>query len=58
MDNAPTPRTRREEYADLTRQALIDTARSVFTEVGYQQAGIEAIAQAARVTRGAFYHHF
>jgi AcrR family transcriptional regulator len=58
MDNAPVPRTRREEYADLTRQALIDTARTVFTEVGYQQAGIEAIAQAARVTRGAFYHHF
>jgi len=58
MDKPQTPRTRREEYADLTRQALIDTARSVFTELGFQQAGIEAIAQATRVTRGAFYHHF
>jgi AcrR family transcriptional regulator len=58
MDKTQAPRTRREEYADLTRQALIDTARTVFTELGYQQAGIEAIAQATRVTRGAFYHHF
>lgn len=58
MDKPQATRTRREEYAELTRQALIDTARIVFTEVGYQQAGIEAIAQAARVTRGAFYHHF
>jgi AcrR family transcriptional regulator len=58
MDKPQAPRNRREEYADLTRQALIDTARGVFTEQGYQQAGIEAIAQAARVTRGAFYHHF
>lgn len=58
MDKPQAPRTRREEYADLTRQALIDTARVVFTQQGYQQAGIEAIAQAARVTRGAFYHHF
>ena len=58
MDKPQAPRTRREEYADQTRQALLDAAREIFTAEGYQQAGIEAIAQAARVTRGAFYHHF
>jgi AcrR family transcriptional regulator len=58
MDKPQTPRTRREEYADQTRQALLGAASEIFTAEGYQQAGIEAIAQSARVTRGAFYHHF
>ncbi|PRZ55245.1 TetR family transcriptional regulator [Paraburkholderia fungorum] len=55
---APTPKSRREEYADATRQALITAAGELFTSQGYQQVGIEAIARSARVTRGAFYHHF
>ncbi|MFL9887414.1 TetR/AcrR family transcriptional regulator [Paraburkholderia agricolaris] len=59
MPNAgPTPKSRREEYADATRQALITAAGELFTSQGYQQVGIEAIARSARVTRGAFYHHF
>ncbi|MGN6317719.1 TetR/AcrR family transcriptional regulator [Trinickia sp.] len=51
-------RTRRAEYADATREALLDAARELFTSQGYAQVSIEAIAQKARVTRGAFYHHF
>ena len=51
-------KSRREEYADATRTALLTTAREIFTAEGYQQTGIEAVARAARVTRGAFYHHF
>ncbi|MFM0249125.1 TetR/AcrR family transcriptional regulator [Paraburkholderia sediminicola] len=54
----PTPKSRREEYADATRQALITAAGELFTSEGYQQVGIETIARNARVTRGAFYHHF
>ena len=54
----PTPKSRREEYADATRQALITAAGELFTSEGYQQVGIETIARSARVTRGAFYHHF
>ena len=50
--------SRREEYAEATRMALIDAAREIFVEEGFQQAGVEAIARRARVTRGAFYHHF
>lgn len=51
-------RSRREEYADTTRAALLDAARELFVAEGYGQVGVEAISRAARVTRGAFYHHF
>lgn len=52
------PQSRREEYSQATRQALVLAGRTAFAVEGYQAAGIEAISRAARVTRGAFYHHF
>ncbi len=51
-------KSRREEYAEATREALLEAARDLFVAEGYGQVGVEAIARAARVTRGAFYHHF
>jgi AcrR family transcriptional regulator len=51
-------RSRREEYADTTRVALLDAACELFVAGGYSQVGVDAISRAARVTRGAFYHHF
>ena len=56
--NERTAKTRREEYRDMTRAALISAGREVFAREGFAGAGTEAIARAARVTRGAFYHHF
>jgi AcrR family transcriptional regulator len=50
--------SRRDEYADATRSALLDAAREAFVAEGFQQAAVEAISRRARVTRGAFYHHF
>jgi AcrR family transcriptional regulator len=58
MTDATPARSRREEYADATRAALLATALEMFTTEGYPAVGIEAIARAARVTRGALYHHF
>jgi AcrR family transcriptional regulator len=50
--------SRREEYSEATRQALLAAAREIFVKQGYQETGVESISRAARVTRGAFYHHF
>jgi AcrR family transcriptional regulator len=58
MQESKPERSRREEYTEATRQALLSAGRDIFASEGYQAAGIEAISRAARVTRGAFYHHF
>ncbi len=58
MDVKRPERSRREEYTEATRQALLSAGQEIFAREGYQAAGIEAISRAARVTRGAFYHHF
>ena len=51
-------KSRRDEYTEATRSALLAAGEALFARDGYQAAGIEAISRAARVTRGAFYHHF
>ena len=49
---------RREAHSEATRRALLRSARSVFAARGFAGAGIEEIADRARVTSGALYHHF
>jgi AcrR family transcriptional regulator len=51
-------KSRRSEYAEQTRAALIAAAAKAFAKHGFTATSITQIADAARVTKGAVYHHF
>ncbi len=51
-------KSRRVEYAEQTRAALVAAAAEAFAEQGFTATSITQIAAAARVTKGAVYHHF
>ena len=52
------PRSRREEYSDATRAALVASAGRLFADRGYTATSLDDVAADARVTKGALYHHF
>src|SRR5271170_5233371 len=53
---AETPkRTRRQDYAEATRQAIIDAARRLFAEHGYFATKVDDIAADARVAPATVY---
>lgn len=63
----PTPRKvlraasrspRRHDYSSSTRKALVDNATALFTERGYAGTSLDEVVAAARVTKGALYHHY
>ena len=54
MDTQPD-RSRREEYADQTRAAVIAAARQLFAENGFFQTKVEQIAQLSRVSPATVY---
>jgi len=49
------PTTRREEYAQATRQAILDAARALFAERGYFSTKVDDIAVKARVAPATVY---
>jgi AcrR family transcriptional regulator len=53
-----TMRSRRVDYTESTRQALVDSALELFTKRGYAGTSLDTIVKRARVTKGALYHHF
>jgi len=58
LSMAVDPGSRRKEYAELTRTAIMDAATDRFVADGYAATSIDAVAAAARVSKGSVYHHF
>lgn len=52
------PRLSRKEQQAVTREALLESATSVFAEKGLHRASIDDIASHAGFTKGAFYANF
>ncbi|MEU5366074.1 TetR/AcrR family transcriptional regulator [Streptomyces sp. NPDC005925] len=50
-------RTQQERSSTTTHQLLV-AARNLFARDGYTSTSLDAICDAAEVTKGAFYHHF
>jgi AcrR family transcriptional regulator len=50
--------SRRQENTQATRTALLDAAKRLFAKQGFVATSIDDVAEAARVTKGAVYHHF
>jgi AcrR family transcriptional regulator len=51
-------KSKKAKQGAATRQALLDAACALFGEHGYAATSIDDVAQAANVTKGAFYHHY
>ncbi len=49
------PRSRRDEYAEQTREAVLASARDLFAERGYFATTVNDIAAASRVSPGTVY---
>ncbi|MDP3712086.1 MAG: TetR/AcrR family transcriptional regulator [Mycobacteriales bacterium] len=54
----PAVKSRREENVDATRDALLASALELFAGKGFAATSLDDVATAARVTKGALYHHF
>jgi AcrR family transcriptional regulator len=53
-----TGQSRRDEYAEQTRAAVVEAAVALFAANGYAATTIDAVAAKARVAKGGVYHHF
>jgi AcrR family transcriptional regulator len=58
VGDVPEVKSRRGEYTEATRRALLDAAAALFTERGFARTSLDDVAAVARVTKGAIYHHF
>jgi AcrR family transcriptional regulator len=57
-NNVMTPNERRERERDAARARILDAAREVFVELGFEATTMRRVAQRAGYTTGALVHHF
>lgn len=50
--------SRRQDYSSSTKRALLENATVLFTDHGYAGTSLDEVVAAARVTKGALYHHY
>jgi AcrR family transcriptional regulator len=53
-----TVKSRRDQYSQATRAAILDAATRRFAELGFSGTALEDVAADIQATRGAVYHHF
>jgi hypothetical protein len=58
MESRPDPPRRHRRNPEASREAILESAREVFTERGYARATIREIARRAGVTHGLVMRHF
>lgn len=58
MGPQATARRTQRERSETTTRALVEAARDLFAERGYEATFLDHIADATGVTKGALYHHF
>ncbi len=51
-------KSRQQENSEQTRTALREAAQELFINQNYCDVSVDEISRHARVTKGAFYHHF
>jgi AcrR family transcriptional regulator len=51
-------KSRRAQYSEETRTAILDAATRRFAELGFSGTALEDVAADIQATRGAVYHHF
>ena len=51
-------KSKKVQQGEMTRQALLHAARTLFGEQGYAATSLDEITNAAKVTKGALYHHY
>ncbi|MGH3759833.1 TetR/AcrR family transcriptional regulator [Actinophytocola sp.] len=53
-----TAKSRRDQFSEATRAALLDAATKRFAELGFAGTSLEDVAADIQASRGAVYHHF
>jgi AcrR family transcriptional regulator len=47
-----------QQRSEKTHARILETARSLFARNGYEATGVAEMCAEARISKGAFYHHF